>query len=121
MKITIVYPNWTLLRERADVYLKGGGTSDFYMAVTVMGEDKSLLHPDAYEVVYNEEVKFDDLTLNHLQILERLFEQFNIGDHGGRRDLRSMSVGDQVSLDGDVYVCKPCGWEQITGLIPRWD
>lgn len=105
MKIVVVYPDWHALREHSD---------DAYMAVITKGEDRSQKHSDLYEIVCNEELKFDDPTLTDHQILEHLFEQFNIGDHGGREDIRSMSVGDQVSLDGRVYICKPCGWECLS-------
>lgn len=113
MKITITYPDWHKLRERADARLKAGHGADFYMAVAMNGEDVSMAHPDAYSVVYNEELKWDDPQITDHEVLERLFEMFNIGDHGGRRDLRSMSVGDQVTLDDRTYVCKPCGWEKL--------
>lgn len=43
----------------------------------------------------------------------RLFERFNIGDHGGLR-IRSMSVGDKVRLEGHgTWLCKPVGWERV--------
>lgn len=45
--------------------------------------------------------------------LEALFAQFNIGNHGGLR-IRSMSVGDEVELEGlGRFVCAPIGWEKI--------
>jgi len=117
MKIVVVYPDWRVLRERSDDALcrlsEDHKAEDDYMAVTMKGEDRSQKHSDLYEIVCNEEIVFDDPTLTDHQILERLFEQFNIGDHGGRSDIRSMSVGDQVSLAGRCYICKPCGWERL--------
>jgi hypothetical protein len=44
--------------------------------------------------------------------LEVLFERFNIGDHGGLQ-IRSMSVGDVVKLDGVLWECCSCGWRKI--------
>ncbi len=38
------------------------------------------------------------------------FERFNIGDRRGL-DVRSMSVGDVVVIDGIAWVCQPAGWE----------
>jgi hypothetical protein len=45
--------------------------------------------------------------------LEVLFERFNIGDHGGLQ-IRSMSVGDLVKLDGVLWECDPCGWRKLS-------
>lgn len=46
-------------------------------------------------------------------VCDLLFRQFNIGDHGGL-NVRSMSVGDKIRLEGrGTWICKPKGW----GLI----
>lgn len=115
MRIVITYPDWRQLRERADAHRAGDPDAsiddDDFFAVTMKGEDVSGRHSDLYEVVFNEDVPEADGNDDH-RVLGYLFERFNIGDHGGKR-IRSMSVGDQVSLDGRCYVCKPVGWEQL--------
>jgi hypothetical protein len=53
--------------------------------------------------------------------LENAFELFNIGhEHGGKtalayraRNLRSLSVGDVVKVDGVPYACESAGWKQV--------
>ena len=45
-------------------------------------------------------------------VLETLFEQFNVGDHGGKR-IRSLSVGDMVELHSHLYKCESVGWKQL--------
>lgn len=57
---------------------------------------------------------FDVDPATDIEALEKLFERFNIGDHGGLR-VRSLSVGDVVELDGRRYVCAPCGWDRVGG------
>ena len=44
--------------------------------------------------------------------LEMLFEQFNVGDRGGKR-IRSLSVGDMVELHTHLYRCESVGWKQL--------
>jgi hypothetical protein len=114
--IKIVYADWGLLRERADsaffeARAAGRETGPHaYMAVTMRGDDCSREHPDAYNVVHSEVTdRFDGYT-DH-EILAALFEQFNIGDRCGLR-IRSMSVGDQVTIGDVTYLCKPVGWDR---------
>jgi hypothetical protein len=47
-------------------------------------------------------------------VLGRLFERFNIGDHGGL-PIRSMSVGDVVEFQGELWECAGCGWVPVLG------
>lgn len=108
--IRIIYPDWTKIRKLADE-ARGDGGEDPYMDVTMRGKDHQWWMPkDMYEDIWSREFPFvqkeDDPT-----ILGELFEQFNIGDHGGTR-CRSMSVGDIVVIDDRRYVCKPIGWER---------
>ena len=62
-----------------------------------------------YELVYEKDVPkvgFDEEKM----VCEELFEQFNIGDHGGKR-IRSMSVGDKIVFDNYTqYICDTVGW-----------
>lgn len=44
-------------------------------------------------------------------VAEQIFQKFNIGDRGGRDDIRSMSLGDLVVFeDGSALVCRVVGW-----------
>ncbi len=73
----------------------------------------SAASPDHYSKVAEVELPND---LESEAALGRLFEQFNIGDHGGLH-IRSMSVGDKVRLEGrGTWICKPIGWE----LLRAW-
>ena len=48
-------------------------------------------------------------------------EVFDLTNNPGRQQERaqtygrgrSVSVGDMIEIDGDLYVCAPCGWEAI--------
>ncbi len=117
MRISILYADWDLLREHADLALKDGksGTRDTYMAVTMRGEDVLDSQPTAYSIVWEGYRTAHPEALKRMgidqQVLSELWEQFNIGDHGGQR-IRSMSVGDQVWIDDRKWVCKPIGWER---------
>lgn len=69
--------------------------------------------PTTYTKVWEGEVELPEGFLDRgpTTFCEVLFERFNIGDHGGRTDIRSMSVGDEVVV-GDVrYVCKSLGFQ----------
>ena len=66
-------------------------------------------NPALYEVIGVYEV--DEET--HEAVCERLFERFNIGDHGGK-NVRSMSVGDIVLFpEGQAFLCAGCGWKKL--------
>jgi hypothetical protein len=64
-----------------------------------------------YEQVWEGEV----VASNPHDALGQLFERFNIGDHGGKL-IRSMSVGDKVTVDGITFICKPLGWD-LAGVV----
>lgn len=61
-----------------------------------------------YKQTYEGEIDGDDT----IQILEKLFEIFNINHP---KDFRghSLSVSDIVILDGAKYYCDSMGWEKI--------
>lgn len=51
-------------------------------------------------------------------ILENAFKMFNIGEEGTAaayraRNLRSLSVGDMVSVDGTYFAIEPLGFRQL--------
>lgn len=62
-----------------------------------------------YKLVYEGELA-PDRTYNTLEVLDLLFEQFNIYRPENYRG-RSLSVSDVVRLRGTCYVCKDIGWE----------
>ena len=62
-----------------------------------------------YEEVAKVKVNAND---PFLVTLEMLFEQFNIGDRGGKH-IRSLSVGDLVELHTHLYKCENVGWKQL--------
>lgn len=88
----VIYPNWQRLSEQG-LYVPAGG---------------GLVDPEFYEVIIHIEVA--EATIG--DVLGVLFEQFNIGDHGGV-PCRSMSLGDIVVANCAAYLCKPVGWEEL--------
>ena len=61
-----------------------------------------------YDKVYSGEIEEDDI----FEALERLFTIFNImrpEDFNGH----SLSTGDIVELDGNLWYCDSFGWKQI--------
>ena len=53
--------------------------------------------------------------MHKIDALEVVFRQCNHVDGtewiSGKR-LRSLSVGDEVSIDNETYLCAGCGWEK---------
>lgn len=85
-----------------------------YMSVDFLEEHNIKISPRDYKVVYEGETK----TLNNLnELLERLFERFNInlpGDYYGR----SLSISDVIELEGyGLYYVNTAGFEK---LLPDW-
>lgn len=82
-----------------------------YYVKEPMFKDDSL-PKDEYVLVHEierDKVSFDE----ELQVCEDLFEQFNIGDHGGKA-IRSMSVGDKIVFDNYTqYICSNVGWKRV--------
>ena len=115
MKIGVIYADWKLLVDQARVsHLAGGSLADDpFHAVTWEGKDILDLNPRAYRMVweeYRQGVVSESEDADH-EILNELWERFNIGDRGGER-IRSMCVGDQVWIDDRKWVCKKVGWER---------
>ena len=65
-----------------------------------------------YTKVYEGEVPEQLAAKSTFEILEKLFEKFNI-DHPNDFTGRSMSVSDLVKLDDKLYYCDFAGWEEI--------
>ena len=60
-----------------------------------------------------------DGTMNHHSLLGRVFAAWNCGsgqecDMFLRSQVRSLSVGDFVAIDGSWYKCEPMGWTLTT-------
>lgn len=70
---------------------------------------------------YEETSELDDLT-----ICEQAFETFNVGEDERAaayraKDLRSLSSGDAVVIDGTTYLCEPRGWtKRVQPLLIMW-
>jgi len=81
--------------------------------LAMRGEDYS--DPALYNVVAAVEIPDTrSLEAERYVVADRLFQKFNIGDHGGVEALRSMSAGDMVAFpDGQALVCQPVGWKSI--------
>lgn len=47
-----------------------------------------------------------------LELLEAIFEEFNIGDHRGK-ECRSLSTGDIVMIGPRAYMCASVGWDEL--------
>jgi hypothetical protein len=116
MKISILYADWELLRDQAEVSrLAGGGLlDDPFWAVTWEGKDLLDSNPMAYSTVWEgsrEGLAGPGSKDIDQDILNELWERFNIGDRGGKR-IRSMCVGDQVWIADRKWVCQKVGWER---------
>ena len=94
-RVQLIYPNWQRLPAEVRLPVLSG---------------EQVAPPEFCEVVYEREVEAD---ADPVRVCNTLFQEFNIGDHGGRRDVRSMSVGDQVKIGDDVYLCASIGWKCI--------
>ena len=104
MKYALVDPNWDELRKLDENLL-------FKVMTGKVAEDK----PELYEAVFCGECDDADCATERgrAALAERLFERFNIGDHGGLR-IRSLSVGDLLVFDGGpTLLCAPAGWDEI--------
>lgn len=96
-RVQLIYPNWQQLDART---------------VSSILRGEHIAPPEVCQVVYEREV---DADADPMRVCNTLFEEFNVGDHGGRRDVRSMSVGDQVRIGDETYVCASIGWERVGG------
>lgn len=104
MKVKLFYANWNKIR---------GEDEDRSMFSKVSFEGLFLeQRPDLYDLVFEWEFEAGATPEDFL------FQQFNIGDHGGKRTIRSMSVGDVVVYEGKAVVCKGMGWETLDA--PAW-
>ena len=72
-----------------------------------------LRNPALYSVVASCEIpEFHTDRDARCSVAEKVFQKFNIGDRGGRNDIRSMSLGDLVAFeDGSALVCRTVGWD----------
>lgn len=76
--------------------------------------------PDLYRVVFE---TTDNGAITDQDLCDRIFRDFNVGQtpdapsEAAKRQLRSMSVGDLVLIDGRrLWICKPAGWARDDDL-----
>lgn len=87
-----------------------------------MTNGDSVAAPSNYQMIQADDQ--DAPAKDAIGIAEGFFAQFNIGDHGGRNDIRSMSVGDVVVFVDQfgtwfALKCAGAGWTVIDD--PIWD
>lgn len=80
----------------------------------------TVIYPDSHKFAF---VIESDATLdnpdNHNYLLERVFAEWNCGSGVEselflRSNVRSMSVGDIVLVNGTYYICESIGWKQVS-------
>ena len=78
-----------------------------------VNDNKKVYDKKKYHKVWEEDV-LDSLYFGKdKQTLELLFERFNMEDKPESYMGRSMSVGDIVEIDNNVYVCASFGWNKV--------
>jgi len=77
-------------------------------------ENKHFYKIRDYEIVFDE-IEDDGIYLNQADkdILEGLFERFNCGEYPESYRGHSLSVGDIVELNDNLYICDSIGWNKI--------
>ena len=65
-----------------------------------------------YKKVYESEIKGHTEYVNNIQILEKIFEIFNI-NHPEDFHGHSLSVSDVIVLEDKMYYCDSLGWKEI--------
>jgi hypothetical protein len=102
MLVQVLYADWDRLRALDD---------DRETLFDVMHCGK-VMDPSFYNEVATVVVEADTI----LEALEKVFEDFNIGDGATSRRVRSMSVGDLVNCNGELWLCKSVGWKPVKGV-----
>jgi hypothetical protein len=74
-------------------------------------EVKGKLKLSCYSKVYEKEIPFCKLD-NNRQILEKIFEKFNI-NHPDNFTGHSLSVSDIVKIKTKFYYCTSTGWKRL--------
>lgn len=77
-----------------------------FMGLEMMADLGVKVDLNNYDLVYSGKVE------NDFNVLEKLFEIFNINHPHDFRD-RSMSVSDIVEIGGRYYFCDLFGWKEI--------
>ena len=105
MRAFIYYLNWGVTGVPGNATPQPGEFYDCVAAVEV---------PDEWLQV--------EATSTDSHALAWLFQEFNIGKHGGE-NIRAMSVGDVVAFSGDdfgngrCYICAPTGWRSFEHVL----
>ncbi len=79
-------------------------------------DSKKVYDKKKYHKVWEEDVLESLYFGKDKETLELLFERFNIQDKPEDYTGHSMSVGDIVEIDNNVYVCASFGWNKV-----EWD
>ena len=68
-----------------------------------------------YHVVYTSTVTdfCGNPAIEHIVLLEMLFERFNLGNYPEDYKGYSLSVGDIVKVGNQAYICGIVGWKEI--------
>jgi hypothetical protein len=82
----------------------------YFLSQLLIIDAKDMQPKNHYKKVY--EFTIVDLKKTELELLENLFEMFNV-DHPEDFKGRSMSSTDVIEIDGQLYLCKSMGWEKI--------
>lgn len=76
----------------------------------------TVIYPDEFTASFV--IKTDKAT-DHHDLLEMVFDQWNSGSPNEcelfrNSNIRSLSVGDVVCINGRYHMCKSLGWKEIT-------
>lgn len=80
----------------------------------------TVIYPDSHKFAFIIESNATmDNPDNHDYLLERVFAEWNHGSQVEselflRSNVRSMSVGDIVLVNGTYYQCMPIGWKKVS-------
>lgn len=82
-----------------------------FMGEILNQRDVNTYYRQISEITVSNNNDFEDV--NDLEICEYLFYAFNIDSRPDNRLFRSMSVGDIIEVNGDVYICRSIGFEKV--------
>lgn len=86
------------------------------------GEDKGIIfgevNQDRINRLYKKEFSYslDGMCFQHLDeqsICEKVYMNFNSNDRPNGKVNRSISVGDLIELEGNIYVCASIGFDKV--------
>ena len=113
MRISIYYNN-TLYPKSPEKFTAQQRHEVINDIIPRMISEKPYRNTDEMELIWAGEVVNEERDW-----LDWAFHKFNVGDYGGRNDLRSMSIGDLVVIEHSSgkligsWACAPQGWQSI--------